>query len=79
VVSQHVEAVLSKGDIFGEVSFLFGMRQTSNARTPHNMTATLFNLQKVDYMQVRSPPVSHARLMRIGRVGFGTGRQRMGP
>jgi hypothetical protein len=47
-----VEAVLSKGDIFGEVSFLFGMRQTSHARTPHNMTATLFTLPKPDYTQV---------------------------
>jgi len=49
---ERVEAVLSNGDVFGEVSFLFGMRQTSHARTPHNMTATLFHLQKADYIQI---------------------------
>eukprot|EP00238_Polyblepharides_amylifera_P001694 CAMPEP_0196573526 /NCGR_PEP_ID=MMETSP1081-20130531/3415_1 /TAXON_ID=36882 /ORGANISM="Pyramimonas amylifera, Strain CCMP720" /LENGTH=635 /DNA_ID=CAMNT_0041891265 /DNA_START=41 /DNA_END=1948 /DNA_ORIENTATION=- len=49
---ERVEAVLSNGDVFGEIAFLFSMRQPSHARTPPNMTATLFCLRKQDWHQL---------------------------
>ena len=40
------------GDVCGELSFFFGMRQTGNARTPQSSPATCFVLPREDYMQL---------------------------
>ena len=44
-----VETTKTTGDIVGELSFFFGIRQNANARTPHNGIALLFILPKEDY------------------------------
>eukprot|EP00854_Cymbomonas_tetramitiformis_P001692 gene1692-2347_t len=49
---QTVDAVVSAGQVFGEVSFLFGLRQTMNARTGVGSTATVFALHKSDFSQM---------------------------
>ncbi|KAK3285457.1 hypothetical protein CYMTET_6939 [Cymbomonas tetramitiformis] len=49
---ETVDAVVSAGQVFGEVSFLFGLRQTMNARTGVGSTATVFALHKSDFSQM---------------------------
>ncbi|KAK3251424.1 hypothetical protein CYMTET_39234 [Cymbomonas tetramitiformis] len=48
---EMVETVIQPGQVFGEVSFLFGMRQTTNARTTQGLAVT-FTLLKADFTQM---------------------------
>eukprot|EP00854_Cymbomonas_tetramitiformis_P004787 gene4787-5854_t len=47
-----VDSIVQEGQVFGEVGFLFGMRQTTNARTTSGINTVLLTLQKADFTQL---------------------------
>jgi len=47
-----VTSIRQRGELCGELSFFFGIRQSTNARTSSTSTASFFCLAKEDYLQL---------------------------
>lgn len=48
----NVISIRQRGELCGELSFFFGIRQNTNARTSSSSTASFFCLPKEDYLQL---------------------------
>ena len=48
----NVISIRQRGELCGELSFFFGIRQNTNARTSSTSTASFFCLPKEDYLQL---------------------------
>ena len=48
----NVISIRQRGELCGELSFFFGIRQNTNARTSSSSVATFFCLPKEDYLQL---------------------------
>lgn len=77
---EKIIATKGVGEMVGDVSFFFGIRQTTHARTPHNSVAQLFALGRESYQElVKLFPEQEQRITRNCLSMFDSGAGGLNP